>query len=85
MKIFFSYPHDDNAQLVERLKKDLEARGHEVWFDAEQIKTGDEWRDRITRGILDSQQVVAFRSKHSVRDSGNDRCRPQSAFLRQFA
>ena len=34
MKIFFSYPHDTNAPLVERIKSDLEARGHEVWFDA---------------------------------------------------
>ena len=70
MKIFFSYPHGDNAQLVERLKQDLEARGHEVWFDIAEIKTGDDWRNRITRGILESQQVVAFLSKHSVRDPG---------------
>lgn len=26
MKIFFSYPHGDNAPLVERIKADLEAR-----------------------------------------------------------
>jgi tetratricopeptide (TPR) repeat protein len=70
MKIFFSYPHGDNAQLVERIKQDLEARGHEVWFDIAEIKTGDDWRNRITRGILESQQVVAFLSKHSVRDPG---------------
>jgi len=47
MKIFFSYPHDTNAPLVERIKADLEARGHEVWFDAEQIKSGDDWRNAI--------------------------------------
>ena len=70
MKIFFSYPHDHNAPLVERIKADLEARGHEVWFDADQIKSGDDWRNAITRGILDSQQVVAFLSKHAVRDPG---------------
>ncbi len=70
MKIFFSYPHDDNAKLVNRIKADLEARGHELWFDASEIKEGDEWRNKITRGILDSQAVVAFLSKHSVRDPG---------------
>jgi tetratricopeptide (TPR) repeat protein len=70
MKIFFSYPHDSNAPLVERIKADLEARGHEVWYDADQIKSGDDWRNAITRGILDSQQVVAFLSKHAVRDPG---------------
>jgi len=70
MKIFFSYPHDENAALVERIKSDLEIRGHEVWFDKAEIKSGDDWRDAITRGILDSQQVVAFLSKHAVRDPG---------------
>ena len=68
MKIFFSYPHDANAPLEERIKGDLEARGHEVWYDKEKIKTGDDWRNAITRGILDSETVVAFLSKHSVRD-----------------
>jgi tetratricopeptide (TPR) repeat protein len=70
MNIFFSYPHDANAPLVERIKADLEARGHRVWFDAEQIKTGGDWRERITRGILESDQVVAFLSCHAVRDPG---------------
>lgn len=56
--------------MVERIKGDLEARGHEVWFDADGIKTGDDWRNAITRGILDSEQVVAFLSKWSVRDPG---------------
>ena len=70
MKIFFSYPHDDNMPLVLRIKTDLEALGHIVWFDTNKIKSGDEWRNAITRGILDSQQVVAFLSAHSVRDPG---------------
>jgi tetratricopeptide (TPR) repeat protein len=70
MKIFFSYPHDGNAKFVDRLKVDLEARGHEVWFDASEIRAGDDWRNAITRGILESQQVVAFLSKWSVRDPG---------------
>jgi hypothetical protein len=70
MNIFFSYPHDDNASFVKRLKQDLESRGHTVWFDEAEIKTGDDWRSKITRGNLDSQAVVAFLSKHSVHDPG---------------
>lgn len=70
MKIFFSYPHDDNAPLVDRIKNDLEARGHQIWFDQDKIKEGDQWRNSITRGILDSESFVAFLSKHSVRDPG---------------
>ena len=70
MKIFFSYPHDDNATLVDRIQRDLVARGHEVWLDKSKIKEGDEWRSRITRGILGCESVVAFLSKHAVRDPG---------------
>jgi hypothetical protein len=55
MKVFFSYPQDANAPLVERIKADLESRGHEVWFDADQTKSGDDWRNAITRGMLESQ------------------------------
>jgi tetratricopeptide (TPR) repeat protein len=70
MNIFFSYPHDDNAGFVKRLKQDLESRGHTVWFDEAEIKTGDDWRSKITRGILESETVVAFLFKHAVRDPG---------------
>ena len=59
MKIFFSYPHDTNAPLVERIKADMEAWGHEVWFDAEQIKSGDDWRNAITN-IVDKSVVPAI-------------------------
>ena len=70
MNIFFSYPRDANVPLVERVKADLELRGHAVWFDSDQIRYGTVWRDKITRGILGSDRVVAFLSKHAVRDPG---------------
>lgn len=69
-KIFFSYGHDNNVRLVMRIKRDLEASGHTVWIDKSEIKAGDEWRTRITLGLLQSQGVIAFLSKHSVRDPG---------------
>lgn len=68
MNIFFSYPHDGNAGLVDRLKTDLEARGHTAWLDKSEIRAGEDWRARITHGIQDSQRGVAFLSKHSTRD-----------------
>jgi len=70
MRIFLSYGHDDNEELVRRIKADLEKRGHDVWFDKNEIKFGDEWRRAITDGILNSQRVVSFLSKHSTRDPG---------------
>jgi hypothetical protein len=70
MNIFLSYGHDDNADLVAMLKADLERRGHDVWFDKSEIKAGDDWRRRITDGIIKSPRIMSFLSKHSIRDPG---------------
>jgi len=70
LRIFLSYGHDANEELVCRIKADLEQRGHDVWFDKADIKAGDDWRRAITEGILHSQRVVSFLSKHSTRDPG---------------
>ena len=70
MKIFLSYGHDSNAKLVEHIRSDLAARGHDVWLDREKINFGDDWRRAITEGILGSDWVLSFLSKHSARDPG---------------
>lgn len=70
MRLFLSYGHDDNEELVLRIKADLEKRGHDVWFDKSEIKFGDDWRRSITEGILKSNRVLSFLSKHSTRDPG---------------
>lgn len=68
--IFFSYAHDENEWLVQKLKGDIEQRGHKVWIDRSEIKSGDDWRQSITEGLLSSSGVIAFLSKHSVRIPG---------------
>lgn len=75
LRIFLSYGHDENEPLVRRIKADLEARGHDVWFDktpeaGKGIRAGDNWREEITAGILRSHRFVSFLSKHSTRDPG---------------
>jgi hypothetical protein len=70
LRIFLSYGHDHNEELVRLIKTDLENRGHDVWFDKNEIKFGDEWRRSITDGILGSNRVLSFLSKHSTRDPG---------------
>ncbi|HEY9175392.1 MAG TPA: TIR domain-containing protein [Verrucomicrobiae bacterium] len=70
LRIFFSYGHDANEELVRRIKTDLEKRGHEVWFDKHEIECGDDWRRAITDGITGSHRVLSFLSKHSTRDPG---------------
>jgi len=70
LTLFFSYGHDKNSILVERIKNDLEKRGHRIWIDKSEIKAGDYWRDDILRGILNSSGIVAFLSEHSTRNPG---------------
>ncbi|MBE5764051.1 MAG: TIR domain-containing protein [Clostridiales bacterium] len=68
--LFFSYGHDENTKLVNKIKLDLEARGFTVWIDYERIAEGDNWRKRISEGLLESNLVISFLSSHSMRDKG---------------
>jgi hypothetical protein len=34
--------------LVHRIKGDRDKRGHNVWFDKNEINLGDDWRRAIT-------------------------------------
>lgn len=36
--IFFSYAHDENEWLVQKLKTDIEHRGHKIWIDRSEIR-----------------------------------------------
>jgi WD40 repeat protein len=70
LRIFLSYGHDQNEELVKKIKTDLEKRGHDVWFDKNEIKSGNDWRRSITEGLINSQRVLSFLSKHSTRAPG---------------
>ena len=80
-RIFFSYGHDANRELVDRFKVDLEERGHQVWIDYKEIGTWDDWKGTITRGIHDAELAIAFLSIHSTRDPGV--CRNEVAMALQ--
>lgn len=71
-KIFISYPHQppEHAELIREIRRRLQDRGHLPWFDESKIGTGMEWREQITRGILESDWFIACLSAHSVRDPG---------------
>lgn len=75
MKIFLSYGHDSNTPLIERIKEYLskDENGnpkHEVWIDTSEIKAGKDWREKITKGVLESDVVLAGLSEHSTRVPG---------------
>ena len=74
MKIFLSYGHDSNEPLIKKiqdyLSKDAEGNlKNEVWVDKSEIKAGKDWRERITKGVLESDVVLAGLSKHSTQES----------------
>jgi tetratricopeptide (TPR) repeat protein len=80
-RIFFSYGHDANRELVDRFKADLESRGHKVWIDYKEIGSWDNWKGKITQGIHDAEMAIAFLSIHSTRDPGV--CRNEVAMALQ--
>ena len=73
LRIFLSYGRDEYAEYAGRIKADLEARGHEVWFDADRlvpgadfeigIENGFEWAAAGSRGPC----LVLLMTPHSVR------------------
>jgi uncharacterized protein (DUF2267 family) len=75
-KIFLSYAHKTNdtgditADLVDEIKKRLDAAGHETWIDVEQLSPSIHWRRGITDGIQESDRVLSFLSTRSIRDQG---------------
>lgn len=70
MKLFFSYGHDHNKELVYQLKKDLEKDGHEIWIDNANIREGNDWRATIAEGIMNNEMIIAFASQHTIRNPG---------------
>ena len=73
MRLFISYGHDENIAVAERIRNDLRARGHSVWFDEERLKPGHDWEEFIEKGLehlsaarADSA-VVLLLTPHAVR------------------
>ena len=73
MRVFLSYGHDEHAAAAVRLKNDLEARGHEVWFDLERLRPGADWEAYIQEGLTWAAEnpkegrLVLLMTPHSVR------------------
>jgi WD40 repeat protein len=57
-KVFISYSRR-NLNVVERLARDLQDAGLEVWVDFRKIKGGEAWRQAIYNGIDESEFVIA--------------------------
>ena len=71
LKVFLSYGHDQNTDLVLRFKADLEAAGHTPWLDTAEIEHADDWRRVILDGLKDTDWTLAFLSRHAAARPGN--------------
>lgn len=69
MKLFVSYSHKEE-EICTRIVRELQKRGHQVWFDHDKINAGADWREEIVEGIKSSNGVIAFLSESSVRNPG---------------
>ncbi len=67
LKLFLSYGRKDYVEEVVALRDALRARGHEVWFDEEQLGTGLDWEQRIEQGLVWCDRMMLVMTPHSVR------------------
>lgn len=72
-RIFLSYGHDRYMEAAIRIKEDLAARGHEVWFDADRLTPGSDWEHHIEEGLRrvsedrNTGRFLLLMTPHSVR------------------
>ena len=62
--LFISHASEDKESVARPLKDALEGLGLRVWFDEQEILIGDSIRQKIERGLSQSQYGVAILSKH---------------------
>ncbi|HGE72861.1 TPA: TIR domain-containing protein, partial [Candidatus Poribacteria bacterium] len=65
--IFISYGRNDASDLAKKLKKELEAKGHEVWMDICKIRDGKDWEYEIEQAIEKCDVFLSLLSPHAVR------------------
>ena len=68
LKIFISYGHTETV-ICNLICECLAQRGHIVWYDANDILPGNDWRASIIDGIVGCDTFVAGLSKHYIRDN----------------
>ena len=69
-RVFLSYASDD-LETVRRVYDGLVERGVTVWFDQEDLGTG-QWKRQITRAIQRSRYFIICISEAALRKTGNE-------------
>ena len=67
-KLFISYKHQkENLELIKKIVSKLKSVNYDVWFDNEQLKTGDSLTLEIEKGILAADRVICFLTEQYVK------------------
>ena len=67
-KLFISYKHQkENLELIKKIVSKLKSVNYDVWFDNEQLKTGDSLTLEIEKGILAADGVICFLTEQYVK------------------
>ena len=67
LKLFISYNHDkDTLELINTIVSKLKSVNYGVWFDSEQLRTGDSLTLEIEKGIIESDVVICFITKKYI-------------------
>ncbi|MBI3273105.1 MAG: TIR domain-containing protein [Planctomycetes bacterium] len=67
IRVFLSYGHDEHEPVASRIKRDLERRGHKVWFDVERLRLGQDFPAYIEEGLRSCDKMLLLMTPHSVR------------------
>lgn len=59
MKVFISYASKDEA-LASKLAASLEEAGLDAWYDKREILPGDNWAEKISQGLKESEAMVVL-------------------------
>jgi hypothetical protein len=59
MKVFISYSNKDEA-LATKIVTYLEAAGLDAWYDKREIMPGDNWAEKIAKGLRESDAMVVL-------------------------
>lgn len=65
-QIFISYAREDK-EFVDRLIRDVEADGNDVWIDREDIRAGEDWVGAIGRAIKECSYFVIVITSYAMK------------------
>jgi hypothetical protein len=68
MKVFISHAHTDEP-LVKKVAAALEDAGLEVWDDTREIMPGDNWANKVTQALQESEAMVVLLTPDALRSN----------------